>query len=340
MSTITGPAESEQVAPSARPPDTRRNKRISTGEGRLAFYLIGPAITLLLLVVAYPILKAIWASFHTDAGKTIDPTTGRFSTGGGWAGLTNYKHWLLQQCPSAGKAVACPDGNLGHEFYASVGVTLFFTIMSVTIEIVIGMGMALMMNRAFRGRSVVRAAILIPWAIPTAVTAKLWSVVYDPNGILNHILGTHYQWTSDKWPARFAVILADVWKTTPFIALLVLAGLQGISADLYEAATVDGASPWQRFVKITLPLVKPALAVAIIFRTLDVLRIFDLPYILTGGANGTSTLSILVVKQLNIGINSASALSTITFIFIFAIAFLLVRLLGANLVTAQTKELK
>jgi multiple sugar transport system permease protein len=212
-----------------------------------------------------------------------------------------------------------------------VGITLGFTIVTVILETCIGMCFALMMNRGFRGRGIVRASILIPWAIPTAVTAKLWSVVFDPQGILNKVLGTNYQWTSSTCPARTAIVIADVWKTTPFIALLILAGLQGISGDLYEAAKIDGAGAWQRFWKITMPLVKPALGVAVIFRALDVLRMYDLPKILTGGANGTQTLSILVVDQLNVGINSASALSTITFIFIFAIALLLVRLFHANL---------
>jgi ABC-type sugar transport system permease subunit len=338
VSAITGPAaEGAEKAALEPPPEkpVQRNK-ISTGEGRLAFYLIAPAITLLIVIVGYPIIKAIYSSFLADGGKTLDPTTGRFSNGGGWTGLTNYEHWLGQRCG----AVSCPDGNLGHNFWSSVYVTLLFAVITVILETILGMAMALMMNRAFKGRAIVRASILIPWAIPTAVTAKLWAVVYDPNGILNHILGTHLQWTSEKWPARFAVILADTWKTTPFIALLILAGLQGISAELYEAATVDGATTWQKFVKITLPLVKPALAVAVIFRTLDVLRMYDLPWILTQGANGTSTLSILVVQQLLQGSNSASALSTITFIFIFAIAFLMVRLLGANLVTSQTKDVK
>jgi ABC-type sugar transport system permease subunit len=200
-----------------------------------------------------------------------------------------------------------------------------------------------MMNRGFRGRGLVRAVILIPWAIPTAVTAKLWKVVFDPQGILNHVLGTHYQWTSAEWPARWAIIIADTWKTTPFIALLILAGLQGISADLYESAKIDGASAWQRFTKITLPLVKPALAVAVIFRALDALRMYDLPFILTGGANGTTTMSILVVRQLQAtNVNSASALSTITFVIIFAISLLLVRLFNANIVGAQkpAKEAK
>ncbi len=335
--TIAGPAaENVDVAARPEPPAAKRNK-IKTGEGRLALMLVAPTIALLGLIVGYPIVKAIYNSFLSDSQK-IDPVTGQFKPPGAWTGLTNYKHWLLQQCPSgAGKVVSCPTGNLGAEFWRSIEVTVGFTVVTVVLETVIGMIFALMMNRAFKGRALVRAAILIPWAIPTAVTAKLWSVVFDPQGILNKLLGTHYAWTSSTWPARSAIVIADVWKTTPFIALLILAGLQGISADIYESAKVDGANAWQRFVKITLPLVKPALAVAVIFRTLDVLRMYDLPWILTGGANGTTTVSILVVKQLHSGVYSASALSTIAFIFIFAIALGMVRLFNANIVGTPGK---
>ena len=320
----------------------RGRKRPTTahsGEGRLAFMLIAPTILLLALIVGYPIVKAIYQSFLTDPG--LDKATGLFNTGNAWAGIANYKHWLFEQCAVAGGGTAkCPQGTLGAQFYGSIFVTLFFTVITVALETTIGMGFALMMNRAFKGRALVRAAILIPWAIPTAVTSKLWGVVFDPQGILNKILGTHFAWTSAEWPARTAIVIADVWKTTPFIALLILAGLQGISSETYEAATIDGANAWQRFTNITLPLVKPALAVAVIFRTLDVLRMYDLPKILTGGANGTTTVSILVVDQLNRGINSASALSTITFLFIFAIAFGLVRLFNANIIGAQAKGVK
>jgi ABC-type sugar transport system permease subunit len=312
------------------PQKIRKRTSIHAGEGRLAFFLVAPTVLLLALVVGYPVVKAVYQSFLTDPG--LDKVTGFFNHGGQWTGLTNYKHWLLQQCPVAGGGTGkCPTGNLGAEFYSSVAVTVGFTVVTVIIETCIGMVFALMMNRSFKGRALVRASILIPWAIPTAVTARLWAVVFDPQGILNKLLGTNYQWTSSVWPARTAIVIADVWKTTPFIALLILAGLQGISGDLYEAAKIDGANAWQRFLKITLPLVRPALGVAVIFRSLDVLRMYDLPKILTGGANGTNTLSIEVVDQLTSGINSASALSTITFIFIFAIAFLLVRLFHANL---------
>jgi len=319
----------------------RKNRaaNIRPGEQRLAWTLIAPTIALLVLVVGYPILKAIYQSFLTDPG--LDAATGLFNEGNAWNGLTNYTHWLLQRCATPdGGTTACPQGTLGSQFWSSFGITVFFTVVTVTLETCIGMGFALMMNRPFKGRALVRVAILIPWAIPTAVTSKLWQVIFDPQGILNKVLGTNFAWTSETWPARSAIIIADVWKTTPFIALLILAGLQGIPEETYEAAKIDGANAWKRFTNVTLPLVKPALAVAVIFRTLDVLRMYDLPKILTGGANGTTTSSILVVNQLTQGINSASALSTITFVFIFLIAFGLVRLFNANIIGAQAKGVR
>ena len=337
--TLAGPIEHESTE--AESPRPKKRRKLTAGEGRLALFLIAPTIIVLGLVVGYPIVKAIYQSFLTDQG--LD-SSGFFNQGNTWNGVSNYKYWLLQQCPTAGGGhETCPPGTLGSQFWPSVQVTLLFAFITVAFETVIGMLFAIMMNRAFKGRGVVRAVILIPWAIPTAVTAKLWFVIFDPQGILNHVLGIQTQWTSSQWPARWAVIIADTWKTTPFIALLILAGLQGISADLYESAKLDGASAWQRFTRITLPLVKPALAVAVIFRALDALRMYDLPKILTGGANGTTTMSILVVDQLQATkINSASALSTITFIFIFAISLLLVKLFNANIVGAQkpTKEAK
>jgi len=272
-------------------------------------------------------------SFQKDPG--LDPATGLFVSGG-FAGFSNYVHWIFQRCGD----VKCPPGTLGSQFWPSMSATIFFTVASVTIEVVLGMWMALVMSRAFRGRGLLRASVLVPWAIPTAVTAKLWYFIFAFEGIANALLHTHILWTGSQWPARFAVVVADVWKTTPFIALLILAGLQIIPADVYEAAKVDGATAWQRFTRITLPLVRPALLVAILFRTLDVLRIFDLPYILTGGANGTSTLSILVVNQIRQGFNSAAALSTITFLFIFLVAFLFVKFLGANVVQTQQSQQK
>jgi len=205
---------------------------------------------------------------------------------------------------------------------------------------VLGLWFATIMNRTFRGRGLVRAAILVPWAIPTAVTAKLWYFIFAYDGIANRLIGVvgikPLLWTGDAWPARFAIIIADVWKTTPFMALLILAGLQIISADVYEAAAIDGASRWQTFLRITLPMIKVPLMVAVLFRTLDVLRIFDLPWILThgggGSGNATTTLSILVINQIRAGFNAASALSTLVFLIIAFAAFLFIKFGGADVV--------
>jgi multiple sugar transport system permease protein len=299
-------------------------------QGKWASWLLAPTIIALAVVIVYPIISAVVMSFQKDAG--LDPATGLF-TAGGPAGIQNYVNWIAQQCAApAGGTVACPPGTIGAQFWSATGTTFIFTIITVTFETVLGFWMAMIMARSFKGRSLVRAAVLVPWAIPTAVTAQLWLFIFDFQGIANKLFNTSILWTGSEWPAKWAVIIADTWKTTPFMALLILAGLQMIPADVYEAAKVDGASAWQRFRMITLPLVKPALMVAILFRTLDALRMFDLPYILTGGANNTTTLSILVINQIRQGFNAAAALSTITFIIIFVVAFIFVRFLGANVV--------
>ncbi|MET1021334.1 MAG: sugar ABC transporter permease [Arthrobacter sp.] len=315
------------------PKGVGEDNRVAT-QGRWAAWLLAPTIIALSVVIVYPIITAVVMSFQKDAG--LDPATGLF-TEGGPAGFSNYVNWILQQCPApGGGTVECPPGTLGSQFWSATGTTFFFTIVTVTLETVLGFWMAVIMARSFKGRSLVRAAVLVPWAIPTAVTAKLWLFIFAFEGIGNKLFNTTVLWTGSEWPARWAVIIADVWKTTPFMALLILAGLQMIPAEVYEAAKVDGATAWQRFRMITLPLVKPALMVAILFRTLDALRMFDLPYILTGGANNTTTLSILVINQIRQGFNAAAALSTITFIIIFIVAFIFVRFLGANVVEQQT----
>ncbi|MGN5633971.1 carbohydrate ABC transporter permease [Streptomyces sp. AC154] len=339
--TLTGQVE-QQVVKDHRGDNSRtktRRSALNRRETQRAYMLIAPTLLLLALIVGYPVVKAIYQSFLTDPG--LDQATGMFNSGNAWFGLHNYTHWLLERCATSGGGyTACPSGSLGAQFWSSVGVTVGFTAAACTLETVIGMVFALVMHRAFRGRAMVRVAILIPWAIPTAVTSKLWQVMFDPQGIVNTILGTHYAWTSSLWPARSAIVIADTWKTTPFIALLILAGLQNIPDETYEAAKIDGANAWRRFTSVTLPLVKPALAVAVIFRVLDTLRMYDLPKILTGGANGTTTSSVLVVNQLTKGVNSASALSTITFVFIFVIALGLVRLFNANLLGTQAKGVR
>lgn len=308
--------------------------RKAATQGRWAATLIIPSIILLAIVIVYPVINAVIMSFQKDAG--LDPVTGLFVEGGS-AGFANYLHWLLQQCAApGGGTVACTPGSIGSQFWEAFGTTFYFTVVTVALETVIGFWMALIMARTFRGRGLLRASVLVPWAIPTAVTAKLWFFIFAFEGIANAVFNTQILWTGSEGPARWAIIIADVWKTTPFMALLILAGLQIIPEEVYEAARVDGASTWQRFTQITLPLVRPALMVAILFRTLDALRMYDLPAIMTGGANGTTTLSILVVKQIRQGFNSAAALSTITFIVIFLVAFIFVRFLGANAVDAAT----
>jgi ABC-type sugar transport system permease subunit len=323
----------EGLKPAPSKGGDKPTRKVRSGEGLLAARLIAPAIILMLAVIGYPVVSAIWSSLHLDKNDSGLSASGFFQKGGKWVGFKYYDYWL--NCGNK-----CVVGTTGHDFYPALQTTVIFTIATVILEVILGMMFALVMNGTFKGRGLVRAAILVPWAIPTAVTAQLWKFMFDYQGIVNHVLGTHILWTGSPTPARSAVIIIDTWKTTPFIALLLLAGLQVIPADIYESARVDGANAWQRFVQITLPLVKPALLVAVLFRVLDVLRIFDLPYILTGGANKTTTLSILVVQELKASPNNASALSTITFIFIFLVAFVLVKAMGVNVVQTQQRAVK
>lgn len=311
-----------------------RGSSLDPHETRRALLLVAPAVAVLALVIGYPVARAVYMSFQAD--QHLDEN-GVFVEGG-FAGLDNYKHWLLQRCGD----VACPPGSTGSSFWEVVWITLFFTVVTVTIELVLGFWFAMIMNGKFRGRGLVRAAVLIPWAIPTAVTAKLWYFIFSYDGIINNLFNSQVLWFGDKWAARSAIIVSDVWKTTPFMALLILAGLQLIADDVYEAAKVDGASPWQRFWSITVPLVKPAVVVALLFRTLDVLRMYDLPQIMTGGGagdgNDTTTLSILVINEIRNGFNSAAALSTLTFLLVFGVAFLFIKFLGASATGAEGKS--
>jgi ABC-type sugar transport system permease subunit len=339
MTTATPPAPGPKDAIRAGRDSLDANRRRVT---RTAYGLLAPTIVVMAVVVGYPIILSVFDSFQADAH--LDPATG-FFVSGGFAGLTNYTHWLLQQCTTVTGTGPCAPGNLGASFWTAVFNTFFFTIVTVTLETIFGLWMAIIMNRNFRGRGILRAAVLVPWAIPTAVTAKLFFFIFATSGIVNALLNSQIIWGADLWASRVAIIIADTWKTTPFMALLILAGLQLIPEDTYEAARMDGASTVQTFFRITLPLLRPALVVAILFRTLDALRMYDLPYILTGGGGGrgdaTTTLSILVVKEIqNTSVNSAAALSTITFLIVFGVAFLFIRLLGANITGGERKSKK
>jgi multiple sugar transport system permease protein len=188
------------------------------------------------------------------------------------------------------------------------------------------------MHKAFKGRAIVRASILVPWAIPTVVSALLWKWIFQADGIANDMLGTQILWSTEGWQSVLSVIIADTWKTAPFIGLLVLAGLQTIPDEVYEAAKVDGARVWSTFVHITMPLVKPALLVAVLFRILDTLRIFDLPFVLVGpNKESVETLSILAYLEANqTRYGPAAAYATLLFIYVAVVAYVFVKLLGAD----------
>ncbi|CDQ38464.1 MULTISPECIES: carbohydrate ABC transporter permease [Virgibacillus] len=232
--------------------------------------------------------------------------------------------------------------------WKSLWNTTFFTVVTVALELVLGVCIALLINRAFKGRGLIRASVLIPWAIPTAVAAMMWGFLYDgQSGIVAHYLASLNLIPGESWllstsnGGMFSIILADVWKTTPYMALLILAGLQTIPSSLYEASGVDGANKWQQFWKITLPLLKSSILVALLFRTLDAFRVFDLIYVLTGGgpANATESISVYAYKTLfaqqNFG--EGSVLSVIVFLCVALISFIYVKLIGSDLFAGRTK---
>jgi trehalose/maltose transport system permease protein len=291
-------------------PARRRSRGLP--ERRLATLMVAPSFVLIAVVALWPIIYAIWLSLHQYS--LIHAGLSRWA---GPIGLGNYKD-----------ALGDPD------FWAAVRVTFEFTIASVFLETIIGLGMAMAMHAAFRGQGLLRTTVLVPWAVLTVVTAIMWRTIVDPNlGFVNQILGTNKVWLGDSPWALIVMIFADTWKTAPFMALLLLAGLQVIPSDIYEAAKVDGATGWQRFRRITLPLLTPALLVALIFRTMDALRAFDLPKVLTNGANDTTTLSLLAQKtfQVNSLYGPGAALSILTFLIVMLVSFTYIRLVGGNL---------
>ena len=220
------------------------------------------------------------------------------------------------------------------DFWDAMITTLVFSGVSVFLELLIGLAMALAMHAAFVGQGILRTVVLVPWAILTVVTGIMWRTIFEsPQGLVNTIFGGDTVWLGGEPSALIVIIIADVWKTAPFMALLILAGLQVIPGEIYEAAKVDGATTWQRFRRITLPLLTPAILVALIFRTLDALRIFDLPYILTKGANGTTTLSLIAQQTFaeNRIYGLGAAYSILTFITVMIVAAIYIRTVGGNI---------
>ena len=302
--------EAASVQTVGAPTQRRRSKGIP--ERRLARLMVAPSMILIAIVAAYPIIYAVWLSLHEYSVRQAG-----LSRWAGSLGLRNYSTALQSS-----------------EWWAALRHTLIFTVSSVTLELLIGLGMALAMHAAFRGQGLLRTTVLVPWAVLTVVTAVMWRTMFvSPYGFVNTILGTQTVWLGSEPQALIVIILADVWKTAPFMALLILAGLQVIPGEVYEAAEVDGASAWQRFTRITLPLVMPAILVALIFRTLDALRIFDLPFVLTGGQNGTSTLSTIAQETFatNRIYGLGSAMAVLTFIIVMIVSFSYIRFVGGNL---------
>ena len=308
------------VAERPTPEATKKPKRSSfnEGTGRLAALLLSPTMIVLILVVGLPILAALRESLYTS-GQQIDES-GFIVQGSKFVGLDNY--------------TAIFSGETGTRFWNAFYNTTFFTVACVVLETVLGVMMALVMHKAFRGRAIVRASILVPWAIPTVVSALLWKWIFQADGIANDVLGTQILWSTEGWQSVVSVIVADTWKTAPFIGLLVLAGLQTIPDEVYEAAKVDGARAWSQFVHITMPLVKPALLVAVLFRILDTLRIFDLPFVLVGAhKNSVESLSMLAYDEAsNVRYGPAAAYATLLFLYVAVVAYLFVKILGADVI--------
>lgn len=340
MSQAAAKAATGTTAPST---GKRKKNAFSDGQGQLAALLVSPTMLVILFVVGIPILLSVRESLFTTS-TAVDPETGMIAGGESFVGLENFTNIFTNPTMVTGVW-----GTMDRLINSFLNVT-FFTVVCVVLETILGVSMALIMARAFRGKGLVRAAILIPWAIPTIVSAKMWGLIFDSNGIMNVILGTKILWLADNAYSQWAVIIADVWKTAPFIGLLTLAGLQTIPADVYEAARVDGANAWQQFTRITLPMVKPALVVAVLFRTLDTMRMFDLPWGMIGaGKYSVETISMFAYVENNaLRYGSAAAYSIILFLYIVLVAFLFVRFLGADVIgddearalTAQRKRQK
>jgi multiple sugar transport system permease protein len=280
-------------------------------ERRLGWMLCAPAVIAMLLVTAYPIVYAVVLS--------VQDVDLRFPDEGGFVGLDNYVSVLTSDL-----------------WWQGVFNTTFITVVSVAIELVIGMAIALVMHRAIFGRGLVRTAVLIPYGIITVVAAFAWFFAFDPaSGFVNGLpfVDDDKAWFGDRWSAMSVIIAAEIWKTTPFIALLLLAGLTTIDEGLYEAAKVDGANAVQRFFRITLPLMKPAILVALLFRTLDAFRVFDTIFIMTRGSQDTESVSILgynqLISRLNLGLGSA--VSVLIFLIVLVIAAIFVRGFGTTL---------
>ncbi|ALP53924.1 ABC transporter permease [Candidatus Tenderia electrophaga] len=283
--------------------------RRAAAEHRLAWKLCAPALIAMLVVTAYPMLYALWLSlFRYDL---------RFPEQRQFVGIDNYLSVLNSEA-----------------WWQSLFNTLVITVGSVLAELLLGFVFALIMHRAVVGRRLVRTSLLVPYGIITVVAAMSWRFAFDPTtGFVNALLGLEGAWLSERWSAFFVIIQTEIWKTTPFMALLLLAGLTLVPDDLLRAARVDGANAVQRFFKITLPLMRQVIMVALLFRTLDAFRIFDTVFIQTRGAQGTESVSIVgynaLITRLNLGLGSA--VSVLIFVCVVVIALIYIKGFGIDL---------
>ncbi|MFC0003004.1 carbohydrate ABC transporter permease [Micromonospora siamensis] len=293
-------------------PTQRANRREKTAlsenkraERKLGWLLCAPAALVMVLVTAYPIIYSIWLSLQRFDLRFPDERE--------FIGLQNYVTVLSNQF-----------------WWTAFGVTMLITVVTVAVELVLGMGLALIMHRTLVGRGIVRTAALIPYGIVTVVAAFSWKYAWTPGtGYLANLMDGSAPLT-ERASSLAIIMLAEIWKTTPFMALLLMAGLALVPEDLLKAASTDGATSWQRFTKVMLPVMKPAILVALLFRTLDAFRVFDNIFVLTAGSNETSSVSMLaynnLIRGLNLGIGST--MSVLIFITVAIIAFVFVKLFG------------
>lgn len=308
--------------PSAAAKTSGRKRNLQARRSRSAWLLVAPTLVLLAGVAGWPLMRTIFYSFTDAQLDTPDVYN--------LVGFANYLDFS-------------PNGNFGvladPLWWQAVANTFWFTGVSVTFELIFGMLLALLMNQKFRGQGLVRTAILVPWAIPTIVTAKMFSwMFHDQYGMINHILLSWgvidgpLAWIAEPDLSLWAVVIADVWKTVPFMALMLLAAMQMVPSDLYEAARVDGATAFQRFRRITLPLIFPAMIVALIFRVMDALRVFDLIYVLTSNSEATISISGYAREQMvsyqEMGMGSAASVLVFMMVAGVAAVFLYIGRIG------------
>jgi len=306
------------VLPADQPPilnmkgGNKPTSAVGRRQERLAWIMLFPSLLVVAVVALYPLFETFRLSLtNTRLASAREPR---------YVGLENYTDLLTDPL-----------------WWSSFQHTVQFTVISVLIETVLGMIIALVINSNFKGRGLVRAAILVPWAIPTVVSATMWQWMYhDVFGVVNdmavnrlHILPDKVAWIANPSTALWSIIAVDVWKTTPFMALLLLAGLQVIPGDVYEASTVDGANRWQQFWQITLPLIAPALLVALIFRTLDAFRVFDVIFVMKGYATETMSVAVMARQTLidKARLGEGSAIAAAIFVCISVLVVIYTRLI-------------